>query len=45
MNNDKSEQKYGGNITKGEKVYSVGIGTLVLKYDNIIDYIYIPSLK
>ena len=35
MSNDKSEQKYGGNITKDRKGCSFGFGTLVPKQDKI----------
>ena len=35
VRNDKSEQKYGGNITKGIKGCLFGVGTIVCEYKNI----------
>ena len=45
VSNDKYEQKYGGNIEKVIKDCLFGVGTLVLKYENILYGIYIPSLR
>ena len=45
VSNDKSEQKYGGNFAKGTKGLSFVVGTIVSKWDNILDPVYIPYLK
>ena len=45
MSKDKSEQKCWGNFQKGKKGCLFGVGTLVPKEDNIINWIHIPFLE